>query len=462
MAAGRSCMTIPPAIRSSLAAALGAALLLGCRTAEKDRLALVGATLIDGTGGPVREDVVIVVRGGEIDTVASRAGFKIPKTAITVDLTGRWIIPGLIDAHAHTSRWALARYLAYGVTTVRDAHGKQDSILALRDELGLNSIRGPRLFSAGAMIDGVPATYPDATPVANEAAARRAVDERAVAGVNYIKTYTRITPTLLRAILDEAGTLHLAVTSHLGLTDALTAARLGVKSIEHLSGVPEAAVADPAKFYAAHRQSFFAGWNYFERSWSAIDSASLSRVARALASAKVTLIPTLVLHETYSRLDDPAVRQSPDLKAVPDSVQKRWNVPNLIARAGWTTEDFSAFRGSRPAQDLFLREFRGAGGAIAAGTDADNQMLVPGASLHQELELLVNAGLTPEDALFTATRNAAALLGVDSLGRISPGRVADLVILSADPLRDIRNTRLIEQVMARGTLMSADSIRARW
>jgi imidazolonepropionase-like amidohydrolase len=134
----------------------------------------------------------------------------------------------------------------------------------------------------------------------------------------------------------------------------------------------------------------------------------------------------------------------------------------MVARAGWTAEDLADFRRSRPNQDLFVRLFHGAGGRIATGTDASNQLLIPGYSEHQELALLVRAGLSPRDALVAATRNGALLLGVDSIGLIAPGKVADLVVLRADPLKDIGNTLAIDKVMSRGRLMSADSIRAAW
>jgi imidazolonepropionase-like amidohydrolase len=441
-------MTMRRAIRSSLcllAAVLAAA---GCRPAPKDRIALVGATVVDGSGGTPMADMVVVVHGS--------------RTALVVDVHDRWIIPGLIDAHAHTQRWALARYVAFGVTTVRDLHSNQDSILSLREQVALGNVFGPTIFTAGAMIDGVPATYGDATAVRDDDQARRAVDARVVAGVEYLKVYTRITPDLLKAILDEAGNFRTTVAAHLGLTDAVTAATMGVRSIEHMTGVPEATLAKPEPLYAAHRQSFFAGWTAFEKSWAGLDSAALARTAARLAETRVVMVPTLGLHETYSRLDDPAVLASPDLKMVPDSELSRWNVPDMIARAGWKGEDFAAFRASRANQDLFLREFKAAGGTIAAGTDASNQMMVPGASEHDEMALLVAAGLTPTDAILAATKNGAQLLGADSLGRVAPGKVADLVILAADPLADIANTRKIDRVMLRGLLFNADSIRTHW
>jgi imidazolonepropionase-like amidohydrolase len=440
----------------------GLSLLLaaGCGPKVKDRIALVGGNIISGAGDPVLRDAVIIVYHGKIETVSPREGFTIPKTAAVVDVTGSWVIPGLIDGHAHVERWALNRYVAAGVTSVRDVHGTQDSILALREQVSLGGLVAPRIYSAGAMIDGPPATYHDATEVRNAEQARRAVDSRAVVGVDYIKVYTHVTPELLRPLVDEANTFNLKVTAHLGLTDALTAARIGVGAIEHLTGIPEAATPNPAKFYAEHRASFFRGWTYFEKSWASLDSLSLHKVAVALAEARVTNVPTLVLHETYSRLDDPAMLNQPDLKTVPDSVQKRWDLPGMIARAGWTVADYPAFRASRAKQDLFIREFRSAGGRIVAGTDACNQMLIPGLGLHTELELLVGAGLTAADAIQTATRNAAQLLGADSLGLIAPGKVADLVILKSNPLADIRNTRTVQRVMVRGQLYSADSLRA--
>ncbi len=127
------------------------------------------------------------------------------------------------------------------------------------------------------------------------------------------------------------------------------------------------------------------GWTAFERSWASLDSSALARVAGELAAKKVAIIPTLVLHETFSRLDDSTVLQDSMLQAVPDAERQRWNVPDMIKRAGWSDADFAAFRRSRPTQDLFLRLFAAAGGNIAAGTDAANQLLIPGYSEHLEM-----------------------------------------------------------------------------
>ena len=308
---------------------------------------------------------------------------------------------------------------------------------------------GPRLYISGAMIDGVPATWPSATGVRTPMDARRAVGNRVLIDATQIKVYTKITRRLLEPLLDEAKSLETPVAAHLGKVDALTAATLGVRSLEHMSGVVEATVADPAPLFAAHDE-FFAGWNLEEKTWARLDSAALDRTAHALAATGVAIVPTLVLHEAWGHLNDQAYVASLDLSGVPQAARDGWNVPGLIERAGLREADFPALQRSRPNQDLFVRLFRRAGGLVVAGSDSPNQLLPPGAALHRELRLLVAAGLSPEQALLAATRDAARLLGADSIGVIKPGAVADFVILAADPLADIANVDQVERVVAYG------------
>lgn len=453
-------MTMPPATRAGFFLVL-AALAGGCSRETPDGVALVGATVWDGTTSRPQPGLNIIVRNDRVEAVGTPDEVPVPRRMRTVDLTGKFVMPGLIDGHVHVRPWTLDRFLVHGVTSVRDMHGTLDTILRLRERANLNAIMSPRIFSAGAMIDGTPPTFHDALAVSGTNDARKAVDLLAVKGVDYVKVYTRVTPEQVRAITDEAQTFGLKVAAHLGVTDAVTAADMGVKAIEHLSGVPEAILRDNA-ITQAHRTSYLAGWTASEKAWARVDSASLARVASRLVEDKVTLIPTMVLHETFSRLDDPAVARSEALKAVPDSEMTRWDVPGMVSRAGWTSADFAAFRTARANQDLFVRIFRSLGGRVVAGTDAAGPMLVPGASLARELELLVQVGFTPMDALLSATRDAATLLGADSIGTISPGRKADLIVLSQDPTEDIGNIRTVEQVMVRGQLMPVDSLRRRW
>jgi len=431
-----------------------------CAPSGKGVIALEGATLIDGAGGAPKEDAVILIRNGHIEAVARVNEIPIPKGAERINLLGKTIIPGLIDAHAHVERWAAPRYLAWGVTAVRDLHS-DSSGYALRNDLNLGSIVGPRMFTSGPMIDAIPTTYPNATGVATVADVRRAVDQHRLAGADYLKIYTRITPTLLNPLMDEARSLQLPVAAHLGKIDALTAARAGVVSLEHMSGVVQAASRNPAVYYRAHDR-FLAGWTTEEQGWTTLDSAALDRTARALAQTKVAIVPTLIVHEMLSRLDNPVLLTRPGMEDVPEDATSVRSVASLLRRTGWRPREFQAFRRARARQDQFVREFKRAGGVVAAGTDAANQLLIPGFSLHEEMALLVDAGLTPIEAITSATRRGAQLLHADSLGVVTPGKVADLVVLNANPAHNIAATRNIAWVMTRGRIVSPDSLRSAW
>jgi imidazolonepropionase-like amidohydrolase len=442
--------------------ALAALPALACPSPGTGKTAYVGATLFDGTGAPVIRNAVILVSGGRIEAAGQADMIKVPRGATVVDVAGRWIIPGLIDLHVHVERWALRPYLAYGVTSVRDLGGEQDSVLFLRDDVHNGTAVGPRMFVSGAMIDGSPATLPGATAVRTENDARRAVGNRVLIGASQVKIYTKIERRVLEPLLDEAKALETPVAAHLGRVDAITAARLGVRTLEHMSGVVAASVRDPAPFFRAHEDSFFTGWNLEERSWAGLDSAALDRTARAIVQAGAAIVPTLALHEAWGHLEDSAYVAGLDLTAVPPAVREAWNIPDLVRRAHLTARDYNAFQNSRPNQNLFVRLFYRAGGQVLAGSDSPNQLLPPGASLHRELRLLVGAGLSPKDALLAATRDPARLLGAaDTLGVVQPGAVADFVVLTADPLADIANLGLIQMVVAYGIAYDPRELRGK-
>jgi amidohydrolase family protein len=446
-----------PAVRIA-ATALAAA----CTSPGKGMIALEGATLIDGSGGPPKADALILIKDGTIRAVAQVNEIKVPRGAQRIDLVGKTIIPGLIDAHAEVERWALPRYLAWGVTSVRVVHSAGDSGYAIKKDIDLGSVVGPRLYIAGPAIDGMAATLPGATAVAADEEARQAVDQRAVAGADFVMAYTKITPELLRAIVDEATTLRLRVSARPGKMDALAAARSGVASLEQLAGVVSAAASNPAPFLRAN-DLFYAGLTMEEASWAALDSGAVARLAAALAATRVAIVPTLIEHETFARLDDPSLLQRLGMGDVPTSGDNPVRAASaLLQRAGWRATDIAAFRRGRGRQDQFVREFRAAGGLVAAGTDAANPLLVPGASLHEEMTLLVGAGMTPMDAITAATRYGAQVLAADSLGMVSPGKVADLVVLNRNPSEDITATRDIAWVMVRGRQIRPDSLRTSW
>jgi len=441
-----------------------AALLLSvaaCSAPGAGVIALEGATVIDGSGAPPAPNTVVLIENGHVLAVGPAGDVDVPRGAQRVAVAGKTIIPGLIDAHAHVARWAVERYVAWGVTTVRDMQSPADSGVALKSDLNLGTILGPRMFSAGPAIDGAPATDNDATGVATAEEARKAVDQRAVAGADYVEIYTRITPALLAPLMNEAATLRLSVAARVGKLDGVTVARAGVVSLEQLSGVVPAAARDGAPYLQAYER-FLPGWTLEEEGWSTLDSARVARTAQTLAETHVAIVPTLALHEMVAHLNDPTLTERPTMADVPARAASVRDVAGLLARSGWRPADFTAFRRARARQDQFVREFKRAKGLIAAGSDAAYPLLVPGAALHDELELLVAAGLTPLEAIGAATRNAARLLGADSLGFLAAGKVADLVVLNANPTDDIAATRDIAWVMLRGRIIQPDSLRRQW
>lgn len=425
--------------------------------------AYVGGTLWDGTGvPPIRDAVILVTADGHVAAAGPRDLVEIPRGATEVALDGRWVIPGLIDAHVHAQRWTLARFLAAGVTSVRDMGGPQDSVIFLRDDVNAGQVAGPRLYISGAPIDGAGSSLPWATVVRTATDARRAVGNRVLIDAEQVKIHTRIDRRLLEPLLDEARALETPVAAHLGRVDALTAARMGVASLEHMSGVPEATLDNPAALLAAWSGSFLEAWTRWEATWAGLDSAALDRTARALQQAGVAVVPTLFLHDASAHLADVAFREALDLTGVPAEEQEGWRLSDLMVRAGLSAPVFARMQRGRAAQDLFLRRFMAAGGRVAAGTDAPAPLVAPGASLHEELVRLVAAGLSPQRALLAATRDVAELLGADSIGVIREGSVADFVVLSADPLADISNTRRVERVVAGGTVWTPAELRALW
>jgi hypothetical protein len=435
--------------------------LAACAPSGEGVIALEGGTLLDGSGGLPIRDALILIEGGHIQAIGHADEIPVPKGARRVSVQGKTIIPGLIDAHARVERWAVPRYLAWGVTTVRDLGAGGDTALAVKNALNLGELIGPRIFTSGAIIDGVPTAVAMATGIASDVDARRAADARAGAGADYLAIDRGITPSLLAPLVREATTLHMAIAAQPGRMDALTAARAGVGSIELLAGVVPVAAPNPTPYLQAHDRPL-AGWALEETGWGSLDSTRIAHAAQALAHAHVAIVPALVQHEILSRLDEGSLRTRPTMADVPPDAASVRDVDGLLRRSGWGAADFAAFRRARPRQDQFVREFKRAGGLIAAGTNATSALLVPGATLHDELDLLVAAGFTNAEALGAATRTAAELLHADSLGRIAPGAVADLVVLNSSPLDDIAATRDIAWVMIRGYIVSPDSLRRTW
>jgi imidazolonepropionase-like amidohydrolase len=234
------------------------------------------------------------------------------------------------------------------------------------------------------------------------------------------------------------------------------AAEAGVASIEHLSGIADAASDDPGRLFKAH-DDFLGGWTAFELEWQRVPAARLEAVARQLVARGVVIVPTLALHEAFSRMADAGLMQEPSLADVPPAVLRdAWNPADIMGRARWTPDTLAQFKQTLPVLQRFVALYARLGGKIAAGTDTPQQFVVPGVSLHRELELYVASGLSPAAALRTATQGAAELLGIqDRVGTIGAAMAADFILLDGDPLADIRNTRTIAMVVKDGMVVGA-------
>ncbi|HEX4562688.1 MAG TPA: amidohydrolase family protein [Gemmatimonadales bacterium] len=444
---------------------LGLALVLtlsACTSPGKGVIALEGATLIDGSGGPPVKDALILIRGGRIEAVSRVNEIHVPRGAQRISLIGKTIIPGLIDAQARAERWAMPRFVAWGVTTLRDAgDAPEDTLIALRNDLSLGTILGPRMYTSGSAIDAAPAGLTGWVAAATPEEARKAVDARVNAGVDYIMAEPGVPPTMLRSILDEASVLHTLVALTPGRVDAAAAAHAGVVALEQLTGVVSAMAHNPAPIMKAYGQRW-AGWAAEEKGWSTFDSNAVASMARTLAGAHVSLVPTLVSHEAMARLNDPSLLAGSGWSDVPAGRGSVRGIADFLRETGWSARDMSAFVSARTRQNQFVRDYRLAGGLVAAGSDAPSPGLAPGGSLHREMALLVAAGFSPLEAITAATRYGAELLQADSLGVVQSGHLADLVVLNSDPSQHIESTQDIAWVMLRGNIYHPDSLRLQW
>jgi hypothetical protein len=407
------------------------------------------ARIVHGDGR-VTPRGTVAVRHGRI--VAITAGDVRGGTAVAreIDGTGRTLIPGLIDAHVHVADWALPLFLRYGVTTVRDLHNTPSYILSLSQH---PSPSQPTVLAAGAALDGPGSSWAGAWIVSSVADARAAVREQVSAGVDVISVRSRLGPVMVDAIVREASARGVPVAADLGKTSASAAARSGVASIELLSGIVEAA--DDAERLQDAAEDRMRTWAESAREWARVDPRSLGTVARTLRAEHVAIVPALAVREVFAQLGDAALRRETALAGIPANVVAgEWERFAADTRAWWSGEIGRRFEQALPTLQNFVASYARMGGRVVAGTDAGQPFVVPGASLHRELQLYVAAGLTPAAALRTATVDAAALAGVaDRTGLIDVGKDADLVLLDGDPLADITATMRIRAVVHAGTVV---------
>ncbi|MCC6344311.1 MAG: amidohydrolase family protein [Bryobacterales bacterium] len=389
-------------------------------------IVITHVTVIDGTGAAPKPDRTVLIEGGRIRSIGNG---RVPKDARVIDGTGRYLIPGLWDMHVHLlakPEKAFPKLLASGITGIRNMHLEAENALGaavrLRREVEYGAVEGPRIVTNGSMIDGPVPVWSGSVTAGDAASARRAVRAMKEGGADFVKVYDFLPRDAYFALAAEARRLRLPVVGHVPVwVTAEEAARAGQKSIEHLSGIFESCTGDGS----------------VDRDMK--QAANLWPISRRESAGRMH---ALLLHaaETYDpRTCAPLYRLFAE--------KKTWQCPTLVALGE-----------AREAGLRVVREMHAAGVPLLAGTDAGGSAKVePGESLHGELELLVEAGLTPMGALQAATRNAAEFLGRNDIGTVEKGKLADVVLLEGNPLEDIRNTRRVAAVILRGRIIDTAS-----
>ncbi|MDT8435692.1 MAG: amidohydrolase family protein [Gemmatimonadota bacterium] len=454
---------------------------------------LVNVTVIDVRDGTRLRDRAVTVVDGRIASLDSTPGPagrpREPDGLATIDGGGGYVIPGLWDMHGHAlpgaggtaADWwepdpetAFPLLLANGVTGLRDMWGTLEGIARVERQRRFRGTAMPRLLSPGGIVDGPVPYYPNLIAVTSTAEAVRAVDSLRAGGADFIKVYTSLPPALYRAVVDRAREVGLRVAGHVpAAVRAADAARAGHAAIEHLYGILEGCsidedrlLADEVRFLdarAAGRTDVRTDRAWFGRLLETQDADRCRALAEVLAREGVHLVPTLTAFEGVFRLRDPFAAEDPRLAYVDPRARSFWGPFNYDETRAFAARDWEL----RARRLRRLREVVGvmaaSGVPVLAGTDFHPTIAFtfPGFSLHDELENLVEAGLSPLAALQAATWTAARFLeATDSLGVVAPGRLADFVLLAADPLERIGNTRGIRAVSLGGRWLPRDTLDA--
>lgn len=393
------------------------------RTTEQKPFAITHVTVIDTTGASAKRDMTVVIARGIITSVGKTQKVRIPKDARLIDATGKFLIPGLWDMHVHLGdedfdkSSYLPLFVANGITGIRLMYGEPAHYL-WRKEIERETLLGPRLI-IGSFLDS-----PKMTPAEALEAVRKAGQE----GADFVKVHDQIPRDSYFALINEAKRLHLPVEGHVPKSiTAEEASAAGQRSIEHLTGVAE----------------------------SASNSSKAEALFAIFRKNHTWQCPTLIMRHSHTVLDDSRLADDPRLKYVKPSWRKNWLNMQIGSRAFPADEWVKRMEIVRKEIEL-VGELQKAGVGILAGTDDGNYSpyVFPGFGLHDELALLVKAGLTPMEALQAATLNPARFLNkLNVLGTVEEGKYADLVLLDANPLEDIHNTKRINAVIVRGRFL---------
>lgn len=437
----------------TLAAFLGGA----AQTPDPATLAIENVAVLPMEREVVLADQTVLVRDGRIVALGPAGALAVPADARRIDGRGRYLMPGLADMHVHV--WDendLYLFVANGVTTVRNMFGAPLH-LDWRARIERGELVGPRLYTAGPIIDGAPAVWPGSTELVDPDEAAGVVAAQKAAGYDFLKPYARLTRECYEALVIAGEEQGLALMGHvpeaLTLADVLEAHQ---HTIEHMGGWAEAAQRPDSPY----RSVDFATEAL---AWQEVDAERLAGVAAAVRAAGSWNCPTLVVLQKWQQGDEArALLARPEMRYVSPFLRAAWepgSPSNYLARLPAATT--AAARRSVPAMQRAVRALRDAGGGILLGTDMGNPCVVAGFAVHEELVNLVAAGLTPFEALRAGTADAARCMGAEEdWGTLVPGRRADLILLEANPLEDVRNAARRVGVVLHGRWFPAEELAA--
>jgi imidazolonepropionase-like amidohydrolase len=458
-------------------------LVFACAHAESHTVVIRGVTVVDVRDGSLHRDHTVLVAGNRIAAVGPIRDIAVPNDAEVVEAAGRYLIPGLWDMHVHSvanvavdrshesvaaQDWHFPLFLAYGVTGVRNMNdGTSDVTLklttSLRRRLAEGDLRGPpRFLTAGPSVDGDPPLGSNSVVVRTAAEGRTAVEQLASNGADLVKVYENLSREAYFAILDEGRRRGIPVDGHVPFRVAPEeAADAGQRTAEHpdalAAGCSTAAEAERKQFASVlagydslpDSEKFLIMFRHTRALYDSRDPAACAAAIEAFRRNGVAVTVDLVAYHHVVHAEE-VLADAARMRLVPQEIRRNWE--------SWLDSDAarefqSILRPIPPLELANVRLFSEAGVLLLAGTDVGVPLQVPGISLHVELGRLVEAGLSPLEALQTATLNPARILEMaDSLGSIEPGKLADLVLLDANPVDDIRNTQMIRAVVADGRL----------
>jgi imidazolonepropionase-like amidohydrolase len=450
-----------------------------CRPPAQRAIAVTHCTVIDATGSPPQPDTTVIISGGKITAIGPSSSTAIPRNAQIIDAAGKFLIPGLADMHVHLTgageptgsrEFILPLLIANGITTVRDMGGNVEDLLRLRNEISSGVRLGPQIFFTGPYLDGDPPNFQPSIVVKSANEARVAVDRLVAQGVDFLKVQSSLNREAYFAIADESKTLHKRFVGHVpDRVTALETSQAGQASIEHLTGILLACSSKeeelqraslsiaPGETEAQARIRVSAWQRELLNTYSPEKAGAL---LRAFVSNNTSQVPTFpILVNLVFMTPQTNLFNDPRVKFISKKERSIWQ-PGVSGQLEHTSKTDFALR-----EEIVKRFFeivgrmQASGVRIMAGTDTAAPNVFPGSSLHDDMAFLVQAGLTPMQTLQAATKNPAEFLGnLDSHGTVEPGKVADLLLLDANPLDDIRNTQKIRMVFVRGTALDRKAL----